>query len=103
MAIQQTRGVLCKVSARGELEILRQARLDAQRIVNRLGLLYGKVDVEGPERRAFVHAYAVKEALTTLIGETTAAVDDEAATDDLFARAARREGDGDRRWRWESE
>ena len=91
MTIPMTRGVICNVNARDELEILRQARLDAQRIVVRLGLLYGKVDSDGPERRAFVHAYAVKGALTTLIGETTAAVDDEAATDDLFARAARQE------------
>ena len=47
------RGVLCKVNAREELEILRQARLDAQRIVNRLGLLYGDVFIlNGPEADA---------------------------------------------------
>lgn len=93
MALQVTRGVLCKVTVREELEILRQARLDAQRIVNRLGLLYGVPHADGPEWGAIVMANTMRNALVRLSDGAQGAVDDEAvaAADDLFARMARRE------------
>ncbi len=101
MALQVTRGVLCKVNAREELEILRQAWLDAQRIINRLGLLYGRrptvrtgADMKGAmslERIVADKAEILRGNLDELIEQVAGTVDDEAAADDLFARAAQRE------------
>lgn len=89
---QLPRGVLCKVSAQEELEILRQARLDAQRIIGRIGLLYGDVGfLAGPEGEVKRRANRLVSGVDFLICMAEQVRDDEAATDDLFARAARTE------------
>jgi len=95
MPIEKTRATLCKVSAQEELSILRDARLDAQRIIGRLGLLYGREVWGGPEQKAVAAVLNLRQHLTDLIGTVTGVIDDQAATNDLFAQPTTQEKEAD--------